>query len=103
MIISEINVVPVKPNEGLIAFASCVIDESIYIGSIGVHQRLDGSGYRITYPSKSIGSKRLNYYHPITKEVGSTIEQAITRKCAEIFERSDEQNGRYNKISSTHP
>ena len=102
MVVSEVNITPVKPTDGLIAFASCVIDEQLYIGSLGVHQRLDGTGYRITYPTKKIGSRQLNYYHPVTKDAGRVIEQAITAKCVELFERSDEQYGRHSKTTDTN-
>jgi DNA-binding cell septation regulator SpoVG len=99
MTISEINIVPVKPVNGFVAFASCVVNEQIYLGSLGVHKRLDGTGYRITYPTKRVGSRELNFYHPLTSEVGLTIERAITNKCQELFERSDEEYGRYDKVT----
>jgi DNA-binding cell septation regulator SpoVG len=99
MTVSEINITPVKPADGLIAFASCVIDEQLYIGSIGIHRLLDGTDYRITYPTKKIGSRQLNYFHPVTKEAGKLIEQAIVAKCTELFERSDKQHGRYSKTT----
>lgn len=102
MKVSEVNVIPVKPTNGLVAFASCVVDGQLYIGSLGVHRRLDGTGYRITYPTKKIGSRQLNYYHPVTKEVGKLIERAIIAKCVELFEKSDEQNGRYDKVIVTN-
>ncbi len=101
MTINEVNITPVKPIDGLVAFASCVIDGQIYVGSIGVHKLLDGSGYRITYPTKKLGSRQLNFFHPVTKETGRLIEQAIVAKCVELFERSDEQYDRHNKV--THP
>lgn len=102
MQISEVNLIPVKPVNGLVAFASCVIDSELFIGSIGVHKRLDGSGYRITYPTKRIGTKQLNYFHPLSKQAGDLIEQAITKKCFEIFERSDEQYDRHGKTAHTN-
>ena len=49
MKISEINIQLIKPVNGLVAFASVVLDDKIYLGSIGVHSRLDGTGYRHTY------------------------------------------------------
>lgn len=101
MTVSEVYVTPVKPTDGLVAFASCVIDGQLYIGSLGVHQRLDGTGYRITYPTKKIGSRQLNYFHPVNKDTGRVIEQAIIAKCIDLFERSDETHGRHSK--STHP
>ncbi len=102
MTISEVNITPVKPIDGLVAFASCVIDGQIYVGSIGVHKLLDGSGYRITYPTKKIGLRQLNFFHPVTKETGRLIEQAIVAKCVELFERSDEQYDRHNKVTHTN-
>lgn len=101
MVVSEVNITPVKPTDGLVAFASCVIDGQLFIGSLGVHQRLDGTGYRITYPTKKVGSRQLNFYHPLAKEAGSLIEQAIVAKCLELFERSDETYGRHSKNTHT--
>ena len=69
MQISEIQVTPVKPNNGLVAFATCIIDNCLYLGSIGILTRLDG-GYRLTYPTKKINEKQLNIFHPITQEMG---------------------------------
>lgn len=103
MKVSEVNVTPIKPNEGLVAFASCVIDDQLYLGSFGVHKRLDGTGYRITYPIKKINDRQLNYFHPITKAAGLAIEQAIVAKCVELFERSDETYGRHSKATYPNP
>lgn len=102
MIVNEVNIVPVKAIDGLVAFASCVVNGQLYIGSLGVHRRLDGAGYPITYPTKRIGTRELNYYHPLTKEAGSAIEQAIVNKCNELFERSDEHYGRYGKTADNN-
>lgn len=101
MVVSEVNITPVKPTDGLVAFASCVVNGQLFIGSLGVHQRLDGTGYRITYPTKKVGSRQLNYFHPVTKGAGKAIEQAIVAKCDELFERSDEQYDRHSKTTHT--
>lgn len=98
MTISEVNIVPIKPNSGLVAFASVVIDDSLYLGSIGVHSRLDGS-YRITYPTKKIGKKELNLYHPINRVVGSLIEQAVLAECQRLFKGRDDDD-RHNKAGN---
>ena len=100
MNVSEVQIIPVKPDGGLVGFASCVLDNQLYIGSLGIHRRLDGSGYRITYPTKKVGSKQLNYFHPITKEAGASIERAVVEKCFELFERSDDY-GRYNQVADS--
>ena len=98
MFISEVNIVPVKPNNGLVAFASVVLDESLYLGSIGVHSRLDGS-YRITYPTKKLGCKELNLYHPINRDFGKQIEQAVVAKCEQLFKGRDD-NDRHDKAGN---
>ncbi|HUX36197.1 MAG TPA: septation protein SpoVG family protein [Candidatus Paceibacterota bacterium] len=85
MKITEINIIPIKPNGGLIGFASVVLDNGLYLGSMGVYSRLDGTGYRITYPTKKVGDKDLNIYHPISRELGIAIEDAITGKALELF------------------
>ena len=85
MKITEIQIIPIKPREGLIAFASIVVENSLYLGSLGVHTRLDGSGYRITYPTKKIGNRNINIYHPINKETSKEIEEAIISEAEKIL------------------
>lgn len=85
MRISEINIIPIKPDNGLIGFASIVLDDCLYLASIGVYSRLDGSGYRITYPTKKVGGKDLSIYHPINRDLSQEIEAAITGKARELF------------------
>ena len=83
--ITEVNITPIKPQNGLIGFASVVLAECLYLGSIGVYSRLDGTGYRITYPTKPVGGKDLNIYHPISHEMGKAVEDAIIGKALELF------------------
>lgn len=87
MKITEIQIVPIKANNGLVAFASVVLDSQLYLGSIGIHKRLEGSGYRITYPTKLIGNKNINIYHPINKEASKIIEKAIILKVEKLFDK----------------
>lgn len=101
MVVSEVNITPVKPTDGLVAFASCVVNGQLFIGSLGVHKRLDGTGYRITYPTKKIGTRQLNYFYPVTKAAGKAIEQAVVARCVEIFEKSDERYDRHSKATNT--
>lgn len=84
MKISEIQIVPIKPNDGLVAFASVVLNDSLYVGSIGIHTRLEG-GYRLTYPTKKVSGKDLNIFHPINRELSQKIECAIFEKLDLIY------------------
>ncbi len=85
MKITEIQIIPIKPKEGLVAFASIVVENSLYLGSLGIYTKLDGSGYRITYPTKKIGNKNINIYHPINKETSRAIEEAIISEAEKIL------------------
>lgn len=92
-LISEVQIVPVKPNNGLIAFASFVLDGKLYLSSIGIHQKLNGLGYRLTYPTKKAG---LNIFHPISKELGKEIEEVILNKLKEVMEGSNDRHSNFN-------
>ena len=69
--ITEIQIIPVKPNSGLVGFASFVYESSFYLGSIGIYTRPQG-GYRLTYPTRG----NFNIYHPINKQIADEIEKA---------------------------
>jgi stage V sporulation protein G len=47
--------------------------------------RLDGKGFRITYPTKKVGDINVAIFHPLEKELSKEIEQAIFEKAAQIF------------------
>ncbi len=83
-IISEIQVIPVKANNGLIAFGSFVLYEAIYCSSVGIYTRLSG-GYRLVYPTKIVNQTNLNIFYPINSQIGKLIEQEVYKKVEEIF------------------
>ncbi|MFA6376980.1 MAG: septation protein SpoVG family protein [Candidatus Paceibacterota bacterium] len=85
MKITEIQIRPIKPKDGLVAFASVLFDDCLFLGSIGIHTKLDGFGYRLTYPTKKIGDRDMNIYHPTSKETSTAIEKEIIAKAEEIL------------------
>ena len=88
MKISEVNIPQVKLQDGLTSFASVVVDYQLYLSSIAIYTRLDES-YRLLYPTKKLGERTLNLFHPISREASKQIEDAIFKKCEEIYEKSD--------------
>ncbi len=86
MTISEIQIRPVKPKDGLVAFASCVLDEKYYVGSIAVFTKLSGGGYRLVFPTKAVGSRQMHLHHPITQDMSRAMEEAIFEKIHELFD-----------------
>ncbi|MBL0725359.1 MAG: septation protein SpoVG family protein [Alphaproteobacteria bacterium] len=97
LVISEVQIEFIKPVNGLIGFASLVINESVYISSIAIHKKLNAEGYRLTYPSKG----KFAIFHPINKETSQAIEEAIFNKLKEVKIKKCNDHDRYNKNSNT--
>ncbi len=79
MTISEVKIQFVRPNDGLIGFASIVLNNSLYLGSIGVYTKLSG-GYRLTFPKK----EGFDVFYPINRKTSHAIEQAIYDKLKKV-------------------
>ena len=92
MQISEISIDLVKQKDGLIGFASLVLEESIYLGNIGIIKRLEEDNFRLTYPTRKVGDKSFNIYYPINKEVGKKIEKAVNKRLKEVLKKNDRHN-----------
>ena len=86
--ISEVQIVPVKPTNGLVGFASFVLDDKFYMSSIGIMTRPYG-GYRLLYPTKLVGSRQMNIYYPIDKEIATLIETEVIKQFEEVMNRHD--------------
>ena len=84
MKVSEVQIVPVEPNGGHIAFASCVLNDCYFIGSIAIFTRPMG-GSRLVFPTKTIGERQIHLHHPITSGAYEDIEKAISEKADQLF------------------
>lgn len=82
--VTDVQIVPIRPNKGLVAFASVTLNDALYLGSIAVYARLDGSGYRVTYPTKQSGRNSNALFHPVTPELSRIIELAIISKMKQL-------------------
>lgn len=81
--LSEVQVVPVKPFNGLVGFASLVFENCIFLGSIGIYTRPEG-GYRLTYPTRKTASSSFHVFHPINKDVATEIESVVIAKFEDV-------------------
>lgn len=97
--ITEVQIEFITPREGLIAFASLVINDCLKLSSIAVHKKLNTEGYRITYPSKG----KFNIFHPINKEASDAIEEAIFQKLKTVTNEGSNNDVyvRYGKNDSS--
>ena len=91
MKISEIQIIPIKPHEGLVAFASIVLNNDIYLGSIGIMTRPEG-GYRLVYPTKKVADRNLNIFYPISREFALAVEQEVVKQFEDVMKKYDRHN-----------
>ena len=89
--LSEIQIIPIKPQNGLVAFASFVLDGSLYLGSIGIVTRPQG-GYRLVYPTKKVAEKNLNIFYPINREFALAIENEVVKQFEDVMKKYDRHN-----------
>lgn len=84
--INEVQITPIKSKDGLVAFASLIFSD-LFISSIGIHTKLNDEGYRLTYPTKQVGDRQINIFHPINKQTSKKIENAIIAKYKEVINK----------------
>jgi len=85
MKISEVQIELIKPNNGLVGFASLVIDDNFYLSSIAIHKKLNADGYRLTYPNKG----QFTIFHPINKQTSSQVESSVFGKLKDVMKKVD--------------
>jgi stage V sporulation protein G len=87
--ISEVQIIPIKPRNGLVAFASCILNKSLYIGNIAIYTSpTSGDGYRLVYPARILpNGKEICCVHPINRETGRAISAAVIDRYKEILSR----------------
>lgn len=83
--VTEIQIIPIKPKDGLVAFASFTFDNFFYCASIGIYTRPQG-GYRLTYPTRKTLNGSVPIFHPINKEIAAAIEEAVISKYESIMD-----------------
>ena len=87
MKISEINIFPITPRDGLLGFCNFIYNDEFYMGGIGVYSRPEG-GIRLTYPYKKGDHTNIPLYYPINKEVGDNILKKVEEKYQEVIEKA---------------
>ena len=81
--IGEISIVPIRNEHGLVAIASCVIDEKFFVGSIGIY--FNEGTYRLTYPTKKHRGSSMTLFHPINVTAGEAVFNAIVKEYEELL------------------
>lgn len=99
MIVNSVNIKFIKPHNGLIGFATVVVDNNLYLSSIAIFERMDGT-YRLQYPTKKIGyGREVHAFAPINQITNKILEEAVTSMIDKIKSERNEYD-RYNKIGN---
>ena len=86
--LSEIQILPIKPRNGLLAFVSFVLNSSFYIGDVALYSRLDAKGYRLVYPRRTLpNGKEIECFHPINREAAQAIEGQVFEVFGRLIEK----------------
>lgn len=94
IVVSEIQIIPVKPRDGLVAFCSFVICNSFFIGDVAIYSRLDGSGYRLVYPIKVLpNGLKISCFYPINHKSAQIIEEQVFRVFSNLIEKVKKKKG----------
>ena len=88
-LITNVEIVPIMPNQGHIAFANVVFEDKLALNGIAIHTCLSRSAFRLVYPTKQLPNGKVAYlYHPLTKEISHEMEDAIIGKYQELLENN---------------
>jgi DNA-binding cell septation regulator SpoVG len=86
---TDIQIVPIKPRNGLLGFVSFVLNGTLYLGDIAIYSRLGQEGYRLVYPMRTLSNgAKVNIFHPITREVGHQIEKQVSAAYRELMQKA---------------
>ena len=100
MNITSVKITPIRSRNGLVAFASIVLEDALALNSIAVYERRDGTGYRITFPTKKAGNRDCFTFRPITEDFSAEIAIAIMQKAAPILYKKEVSS--YARHDNTH-
>lgn len=86
-LITKVEIVPIIPKQGHIAFANVIFEDKLALNGIGVHTCLHRSGFRLLYPTKILpNGKIIQIYYPINKQIADEIQDTIINEYEELLE-----------------
>jgi len=92
--VSEIEIIPIKPRNGLLAFVSFVINNSFFVGDVALYSLLNREGYRLSYPIKILkNGLKVNCFHPINSQSAQAIEEQVIKAFLKLREKATKMKG----------
>jgi len=85
--VNEIEIIPIRPQGGLVGFASFVLNNSLYVGGVGIHSSPSCPGEsRLLFPTKTLrNGQHIRLVYPIEHSIGETIRQAVIAQYSELM------------------
>ena len=85
--VKEVQLTIVKPQNGLVAFASCSINNCFYLGNIALYSSPSHHlGFRTVFPTKKLSSgQQIPCFYPFKKEVEEVMTTTIVNKYFELI------------------
>jgi stage V sporulation protein G len=94
ILLSEIQFIFVKPQNGLVAFTSFVINNTFFVADVALYSLLNREGYRLSYPIKILKSGlKINCFHPINKQIAESIEKQVIEAYLKLVEKAKNMKG----------
>ena len=85
--ISDVQIIPFRPRDGHLGFASCVINNQFYLGDIAIFSRPAG-GIRLGFPVKKLtNGATVDIFKPLNHDVERLIEKAVLERYESLMER----------------
>lgn len=72
----------IEPDEGLLAFASIIIDDWMFVNDIAIFAKAgsNNKNIRLIFPEKKKNNKCVKIFYPVTSEAYFALEQAIQKE-----------------------
>jgi len=71
--LSEIQIIPIKPRDGLLGFVSFLLNGAFYVGNISLRVNPEGQ-LKLVYPQKTLpNGKVVNTFHPISTSAANQV------------------------------
>jgi DNA-binding cell septation regulator SpoVG len=87
-LITNVEIIPIIPKQGHIAFANVILEDKVALNGIGIHTCLSKGGFRLVYPDKILpNGKRIHLFYPIAKAISREIEGTIISQYEELLEK----------------
>ncbi|MCK9544867.1 MAG: SpoVG family protein [Novosphingobium sp.] len=88
--VSEVKIYKVNDyDDGLVAFASCILDDKYFLNGIGVYRKLK-KGYRITFPKRRDSKGRTkDIFAPVNLDAYNGIATKIINKYLIMYDNKN--------------